>query len=337
MNSTYIVTGSRDWNDLDSVWSALENAFSQVGNDLMYVVHGDCPRGADAMAQAWVDHKDEPDIIAVRYPAQWETFGRRAGHVRNQLMVDQGADEVLAFIRNNSPGASGLVRMARKAGIPVSLVRIDDKEKRVTETKTKTTVVEPKHEDIYHALVAFQAEMKTVGKGNVNLHFKSRYADITSLTEEVMPLLTKHGLAFTCLPRSTDNGYEIQGILLHESGGRLEAALPLFGNDAQKIGSSITYARRYLLGSVTGVVTGNEPDDDGDMAATTSQRVERQPINRAASKPKGNPAEILAEVEAAATKDEVRALWTKYNLDAAPADFQAKIQQIALGLPEADE
>lgn len=329
MNSTFIVTGSRDWNDLDAVWAALENRFSQVGDGLMYVVHGDCPRGADAMAQAWVDHKDEPDIIAVRYPAQWDVFKRRAGHVRNQLMVNGGADEVLAFIRNNSPGASGLVRMARKADIPVSLVRINDKEKHVTESK-------PQHASIEEALVAFQSEMKTVGKDKINPHFKSRYADIASITEEIMPLLTKHGMAFTCLPVSTANGYEIVGTLLHAK-GRLAGSLPLFGNDAQKIGSSITYARRYLLGCLTGVVTGDEADDDGNMAATTNQRVTAPQINRAASRPNGTPEEIEAAVNAATTKAEVRALWTKHNLDAAPAEFQAKVQGVALALPEGDE
>lgn len=205
----------------------------------------------------------------------------------------------------------------------------------MTETKTKTATV--KHEDIAHALVAFQAEMKTVGKDKVNPHFKSRYADIASLTEDVMPTLTKHGLSFSCLPRSAGNGYEINGVLLHESGERLEGALPLFGQDAQKIGSSITYARRYLLGCLTGVVTGDEPDDDGNQAATTNQRAARPQINRAASQPNGTPEEITAAVNEATTRVQVRALWTKHNLDAAPQEFQAWVQHRAANLPEGDE
>lgn len=202
----------------------------------------------------------------------------------------------------------------------------------MTETKTKTDTIQ--HEDIAHALVAFQAEMKTVGKDKVNPHFKSRYADIASITEDVMPTLTKHGLSFSCLPRSADNGYEIQGVLLHESGERLEGALPLFGNDAQKIGSSITYARRYLLGCLTGVVTGDEADDDGNMAATTNERVQRQPINRAASTPRANPDAILAEVMAATTRQEVRDLWEKHNIGGAPREFQSQVNQHAATLPE---
>lgn len=338
MNYTVIVTGSRDWLDQDAVWSALdqrlaENVFSEY--DTFLVVHGACPTGADAMAQAWVDDNFDPNIIdSIRYPAQWDLLGRQAGPMRNQLMINQGADEVLAFIRNNSSGASGCVRLAEKAGIPVSLVRINDKEKRMTDTKTKAGETAPKHEDIAHALVAFQAEMKTVGKDKINPHFKSRYADIASITEDVMPTLTKHGLAFSCTPRSADNGYEIVGILLHESGERLEGALPLFGNDAQKIGSSITYARRYLLGSLTGVVTGDEADDDGNMASTTNERARREPISRAAAVPQRNTDEILAEIRATTTRSEALEVWAKHNLDGAPKEIQEQARAHGMSLPE---
>ena len=336
MNYVAIVTGSRDWLDQDAVWGALEDRLAENMFSVrdFYVVHGGCPTGADAMAQAWVDYKYDPNIIGITYPADWDRLGRAAGPARNKLMIDRGADVALAFIRNNSSGASGCVRLAEKAGIPVSLVRIDDKEKRMTETKTKTTVVEPQHEDIAHALVAFQAEMKTVGKDKINPHFKSRYADIASITEDVMPTLTKHGLSFSCAPRSADNGYEIVGILLHESGERLEGALPLFGNDAQKIGSSITYARRYLLGCLTGVVTGDEADDDGNMASTTNERARREPMNRAAAAPQRNPEEILAEILATTTRADALALWAKHGLDGAPREIQDKARAHGLSLPE---
>lgn len=202
----------------------------------------------------------------------------------------------------------------------------------MTETKTKTVSTE--HASAIEALVAFQAEMKTVGKDKVNPHFKSRYADIASITEEVMPLLSKHGLAFTCLPRSADNGYEIVGKLVHSSGSYLEGSLPLYGNDSQKIGSSITYARRYLLGCLTGVVTGDEADDDGNMAATTNQRVQREPISRAAATPTKSPDEILAEMLSTTDKPTALRLWATYNLDGAPKHIQDQVRAHASALPE---
>jgi len=334
MNHKFIVTGSRGWNDLDAVWEALETRVSQIGDGLMYVIHGDCRTGADAMAQAWVDHKDEPDIIAVRYPADWD-LGRRAGPIRNQLMIDQGADEVLAFIRNNSPGASGTVRMARKAGIPVTLVRINDKETRMTESKTKTTSDRVSHPDLETALAAFQAEMPTVNKGKTadTGKYKYKYADIADVTEAVMPLLSKHGLSFSVTPRAAENGYEIAGTLMHESqSGIVQGALPLFGRTSQEIGSSITYARRYLLGCLTGMVT--DEDEDGNMASTTTERVTRQPVSRAASTVAKSPDEIVAEMMETTTRKQALALWTKYNFDGAPSALQDQVRQHAMTLPE---
>lgn len=115
------------------------------------------------------------------------------------------------------------------------------------------------------ALVAFQKELPVVGKDAVNPHFKSKYADIATISKEVFPILTKHGLAFTVLPVSVAGSFEVVGVLLHTSGEELRASLPLVGRTSQEIGSALTYARRYLLGCLTGVVT--EEDDDGNAAS----------------------------------------------------------------------
>jgi hypothetical protein len=47
--------------------------------------------------------------------------------MRNQHMVSLGADLCLAFIANNSPGATGCMKMAHRAGIPVELHTPEDK------------------------------------------------------------------------------------------------------------------------------------------------------------------------------------------------------------------
>lgn len=133
------------------------------------------------------------------------------------------------------------------------------------------------------ALVAFQAEMPTVLKGNTaNVPTKAggsysyTYADLADVTEAAMPLLTKHGLAFIAKPRMTERGYELVGTLLHTSGEREEGALQLGGNTPQEIGSAITYARRYLLGCMTGIVT--DDDDDGNLAQTAKPQSRSGPL-----------------------------------------------------------
>ncbi len=110
-----LVTGSRDWDD----WTTLSNALSaEYEHRNTIVVHGDCPTGADRMANGWCFLLDiEPE----RHPAQWKVLGRSAGPIRNTEMVALGADVCLAFIKNNSRGASGCAEMARQAGIPVKV------------------------------------------------------------------------------------------------------------------------------------------------------------------------------------------------------------------------
>ncbi|MGW8702883.1 DUF2493 domain-containing protein [Streptomyces eurythermus] len=112
-----LVTGSRTWADAGAVQTALARAAESVpaGRELV-VVHGDCPRGADAMADLWAR---QYGAAIERHPADWQRHGKAAGPRRNSAMVDLGADLVLAFIRDGSRGATHCALLAEQAGIPV--------------------------------------------------------------------------------------------------------------------------------------------------------------------------------------------------------------------------
>lgn len=117
-----LITGSRTWEDPDVIAKALYDYIRETGSpkEETVIVHGACPKGADAMADQIA--KDwEANIEA--HPADWNTHGRSAGFKRNQHMVDLGADVLLAFIHNNSKGATHTVNLAEKAGIPVRIFR----------------------------------------------------------------------------------------------------------------------------------------------------------------------------------------------------------------------
>lgn len=135
-----LVTGSRDWPDQERLWEALDLVYERFLRNrkserkgLFMVVHGGA-QGADRMAMAWVRGKrrdGELNVYHEMHPAQWMQDGKfvkAAGHQRNQRMVNKGADLTIAFIRNNSPGATGCVEMARKAGLEVEVHRINDQE-----------------------------------------------------------------------------------------------------------------------------------------------------------------------------------------------------------------
>lgn len=162
-------------------------------------------------------------------------------------------------------------------------------------------------ENLAKALVAFQKDLPKVGKGKTaniktdkGYTYSYTYADLGTLTHLVLPALTKHGLSFVTTPRATDSGYELTGVLLHESGEQLEGSLPLYGRTPQEIGSAITYARRYLLGSMTGVVT--EDDDDAQAA------------NKADRTPKKDWDAVADTAESLSDPEEVRALWRREGI-----------------------
>lgn len=118
-----LITGSRDW----TLWNVLEGAILRLvpdyasGQDVK-LVHGGCPSGADEMADNLAGVLGFPVEV---HPADWGRYGKRAGFLRNKEMVDAGASICLAFIKNNSRGATMCARLAEEAGIPVVYYRED--------------------------------------------------------------------------------------------------------------------------------------------------------------------------------------------------------------------
>lgn len=135
-------------------------------------------------------------------------------------------------------------------------------------------------------LAEFQANLPTVAKDQTaavkndqgKTIYNYDYADLTLITEKVLPLLSKHGFAFTCMPHVRDDKVVVLRYALLHRGGHSERGdypLPPQGNP-QQLGSAITYGRRYCLCAVTGIAPGGE-DDDGKAAEDTT--IQRQPTS----------------------------------------------------------
>ena len=114
-----LVTGSRDWTDQDAIVNAIRQIHREIEGRPITIVHGDCPTGADAIA-AYLVKRAAPafGLTEEPHPADWSLNGKRAGFIRNQLMVNLGADTCLAFIKDGSRGASHTAGLAEAAGIP---------------------------------------------------------------------------------------------------------------------------------------------------------------------------------------------------------------------------
>lgn len=109
-------------------------------------------------------------------------------------------------------------------------------------------------------------ELGSVKKTSNNPFFKSKYADLNSHLDLVEPVLEKHGLVLLQPTRCTSATTSMVETQIHdvETGAMVTSALPVQGDDMQKLGSAITYARRYTLGALLGL---KAEDDDGNIAS----------------------------------------------------------------------
>jgi len=123
--------------------------------------------------------------------------------------------------------------------------------------------------NIAAALVMAQAAMKNVHKDANNPFFKSKYATLENVIDQVKPALLANGIAYIQTP--VTNAKEecgVETMLLHSSGEWLLGDpffVPVSKADAQGFGSAITYMRRYSLMAVAGLAPSD--DDDGNAAA----------------------------------------------------------------------
>jgi len=116
------------------------------------------------------------------------------------------------------------------------------------------------------ALAKAQSQVKGAKKDAANPFFKSTYADLASVWDACRDALTSNGLSVVQFP-GFDNGMAtLDTVLLHSSGQWMAgtAGAPLGKQDAQGVGSVLTYLRRYALAAVASVAP---EDDDGNAAS----------------------------------------------------------------------
>lgn len=131
------------------------------------------------------------------------------------------------------------------------------------------------------ALLKAQTEMSNPKKGATNPFFKSKYADLNSIREAVIPVLNLNGISVLQPIVHTENKNFVKTILLHESGEFMESLTEIVYNkvnDAQAQGSGISYARRYALQSFVCV---GADDDDGQKAVQNKPNATKEIMQKA--------------------------------------------------------
>jgi len=122
-----LVCGGRDYADRERVFTEIAAAIGrEATEDDMNswlpppgtVIISGCATGADQHAIDWaVVHWAQLE----EYPADWERYGKSAGHRRNATMLKFGKpDLVLAF--PGGKGTANMIAQARAAGVPVKCI-----------------------------------------------------------------------------------------------------------------------------------------------------------------------------------------------------------------------
>lgn len=117
----YIVTGDRHWYCPDVAERILNGILARHDNSFT-IVHGAAPGVDTAFSHVCRRYR----IAEEPHPADWPTLGPRAGPIRNQEMVDLGAEYAVAVHKDlaNSKGTKDCVRRCLAAGITV--YHVDD-------------------------------------------------------------------------------------------------------------------------------------------------------------------------------------------------------------------
>lgn len=121
MSKKVLVCGSRNWTRCWMIETYLDGLDARFGP--LIIIEGEAA-GADRAGAVWAERHD-PRREVMRFPADWERHGKRAGFLRNTAMLEEGQpDLVLAFADDlsTSVGTAMMVKIARAAGVPTIVV-----------------------------------------------------------------------------------------------------------------------------------------------------------------------------------------------------------------------
>ena len=110
-----LVCGGRDYDKRARVHRVLDEQHDR--SEITEIIHGGAT-GADEMGGRWAEYWNIPVRV---FPADWGTYGTYAGPRRNEQMINDGPQLVVAFGGNRGTGHT--VSLAKKRWIP--LVEVD--------------------------------------------------------------------------------------------------------------------------------------------------------------------------------------------------------------------
>lgn len=110
-----IIAGSRSIDD----YEIIDRAVRESGFEITQVISGGA-RGVDSLGEHWAKINRVPISV---FKAKWDTYGKRAGYLRNEEMAKQ-ADALIAVWDGKSKGTEHMVRIANNHNLKVFLFKL---------------------------------------------------------------------------------------------------------------------------------------------------------------------------------------------------------------------
>lgn len=143
---------------------------------------------------------------------------------------------------------------------------------------------------IAKALVEVQKSLPSLTKDRENPITRSKYVTLDAINKALLPITSANGLAVTQYPVVRDGRIGCGTLVVHTSGEYIDFGEYTINNEsnkrmtaAQEGGSTITYAKRYQLSAIFGIVTDEDTDGNGSPQHRQGQR------QRGSRSPQGQP------------------------------------------------
>lgn len=113
-----IVAGSRNFNDYELLKAELNLLIAPNVIDREVVIVSGTASGADQLGERYATENNLP---VVRFPADWNKYGKSAGYVRNKQMAEY-ATHCVCFWDGKSKGTKMMISLAKSNGLKTEVI-----------------------------------------------------------------------------------------------------------------------------------------------------------------------------------------------------------------------
>tara|TARA_R110001606_G_scaffold373232_1_gene530567 strand:- start:737 stop:1099 length:363 start_codon:yes stop_codon:yes gene_type:complete len=111
-----IIAGSRNFTDYQKLKTECDQFLQDHKN--IEIVSGGHYKGADKLG---IEYANEKGFDLIKFPAEWNKFGKAAGPKRNTEMA-QYADALIVFWDGKSRGTLNMINLAKKEALKIRII-----------------------------------------------------------------------------------------------------------------------------------------------------------------------------------------------------------------------